>query len=99
MKKLSLQKTISLIMIPACLYFACSNKNKEKALENKVNTSINQICKDKDTIIYHIIKKGDTYNGLAEEYWGTNKEADEIKKLNPKINYRELKIGQKIRVK
>lgn len=49
--------------------------------------------------IYHTIKKGDTYWGLAEKYWGTGKESDEIQKLNPSIKPTQLKIGQKIRVK
>ncbi len=49
--------------------------------------------------IYHKIEKGDTYWSLAEEYWGTGKESDEIQKLNPNIKPKDLKIGQKIRVK
>lgn len=52
-----------------------------------------------DSAVYHTIQKGDTYYALADLYWGTGKEADEIEKLNPGVDKNKLKIGQKIRVK
>ena len=71
------------------------NINTETSIRN---TQIKEGEKQ-DSAVYHIIQKGDTYDSIAELYWGTDKEADEIEKLNPGIDYRKLKIGQKIRVK
>jgi|ADurb_Met_03_Slu_FD_contig_123_12763_length_29727_multi_4_in_0_out_0_1 LysM repeat protein len=44
------------------------------------------------------IKAKDTFYSLAEYYYGTDKEADELKKLNPEVDPKRLKIGQMIRV-
>lgn len=63
-----------------------SNETTGKIIENNQGT-------------YHTIEKGDTYWSLAEEYYGTGKESDEIQKLNPNVKPKDLKIGQKIKVK
>jgi len=70
---------------------------EQKTLQQPQKTPVKE--EKKDSAIYHIIRKGDTYFNLADFYWGTSQEADEIEKLNPGINPDKLKIGQKIRVK
>lgn len=70
----------------------------------KQNSQINTIEKKtiqnkQNPVVYHIIQKGDSFYNLADFYWGTDKEADEIEKLNPGVDPTKLKIGQKIRVK
>jgi LysM repeat protein len=70
-----------------------------KNSSSKTTAKIKEKTNNKEEEIYHKIEKGDTYWSLAEEYWGTGKESDEIQKLNPNINPTKLKIGQKIRVK
>lgn len=99
MKNSYINRTISLALLAGALSFSCSNKPKEITLENKIIDSTEIIQETKDTVVYHIIEKGDTYVKLAEIYWGTVKEASYIKKLNPGVDYKKLKIGQKIRVK
>ncbi len=99
MKNSYINRTISLALLVGALSFSCPNKPKEINLENKIIDSTEIIQETKDTAVYHIIEKGDTYLKLAEIYWGTIQEADEIKKLNPGVDYKKLKIGQKIRVK
>ena len=46
--------------------------------------------------VYHIIKDGDYYGKLAEEYGTTS---SRIQELNPDLDPRKLQIGQKVRVK
>lgn len=46
--------------------------------------------------VYHVIKKGDTYWALAKKYGTT---VANLRRLNPGVNERKLKIGSKIRVK
>jgi LysM repeat protein len=48
------------------------------------------------TVVYHTIKKGETFWSIAPKY-GTTWQA--IQKLNPGVNPRRLQIGQKVRVK
>ena len=44
----------------------------------------------------HTIKQGENLWVIANR---TDTTVDELKKLNPGMNYRDLKVGQKIRVK
>jgi LysM repeat protein len=48
------------------------------------------------TAVYHVIKKGDTYWALAKKYGTT---VANLRRLNPGVDERKLKIGSKIRVK
>lgn len=48
------------------------------------------------TAVYHVIKRGDTYWELAKKYGTT---VANLRRLNPGVNERKLKIGSKIRVK
>lgn len=75
------------------------NNSLESVVEEEISNISIKNKEEKNSAIYHIIQKGDTYYKLAEIYWGTDKESDEIEKLNPGINPNKLKIGQKIRVK
>jgi LysM repeat protein len=77
-------------------------KERLKPLNQKQDTTITKqdtVKTKQDSTVYHTIKPGDTFYNLADRYWGTGKEADEIQKLNPNIHPDSLKIGQKIRVK
>lgn len=48
------------------------------------------------TAVYHVIKKGDNYWSLAKKYGTT---VANLRRLNPGVDERKLKIGSKIRVK
>jgi LysM repeat protein len=79
-------------------YFSARSQNKHVKYNSQTQDTIKPSEK-KDSAVYHIIQKGDTFYKLADEYWGTGKQADEIQKLNPGVNPDSLKIGQKIRVR
>lgn len=76
-------------------------QSKESKLEKQTQTQDTSTKKEEkqDSAVYHKIQKGDTFYTLADLYWGTSKEEDEIERLNPGVDPKHLKIGQKIRVK
>lgn len=53
-------------------------------------------AKESSSPIYYNLKKGETLSIVANKFGLT---VDQIKKLNPNVNERNLQIGQKIRVK
>ena len=46
----------------------------------------------------HRVEKGDTLEGIAKRYFGSEKRVDDIKKLNPTVDPTRMRIGQIIRL-
>ena len=64
------------------------------------SSSSNKVVKQESTdngYIYHTIRRGDTLWDIAKLYPGVS--ADDIKRLNPGLSSKNLKLGQKIKIK
>lgn len=68
---------------------------------NAIQKIVNELCKKptqtSGNIVEYVVKKGDTFNGIAKKY---KIPVGELKELNPQIrNYNLIYPGQKIRLK
>ena len=69
-------------------------KNTVNKTQKEANKSSNEVSGE---YLYHTIKRGDTLWDIAKLYPGVS--ADNIKQLNPGLNSKNLKLGQKIKIK
>ena len=109
MSTFGMTKVSTVILIMSLVFFSSclSDKAPRKESAITINGSDQSLVNESDPAnnkismmdtCYYFIKAKDTFYSLAEYYYGTDKEADELKKLNPEVDPKRLKIGQKIRV-
>jgi GH15 family glucan-1,4-alpha-glucosidase len=75
------------------------NKTAAKNAQTKKVSNAGQkqpTSKNQSNVIYHIIKKGDTFWALAKKYGTT---VTNLRKLNPGVDEKKLQIGSRVRVK
>jgi len=69
---------------------------KKKTNKKKKATETNKKTSSDSTAKTHTVKQGESLWVVANEYDTT---LTKLKQLNPNVNYRDLKVGQKLRIK